>query len=128
VTLRALAEADLAKILEDEIAGFGHPITLTNPEGVSATLVGYATDISLVIDPDTGQAVSGRTASIELRISSLTAAGLELPQGVADGASKPWVVECDDVNGVGHVYKVVKSSPDRSLGVVMCGLELYAPL
>lgn len=123
--LRATAEADLAGILEDKTAGFGWDITITDPAGSPASLVGYSNDIGLSIDPDTGQAVSGRRASIALRISSLTAAGLGIPMGIVDSTSKPWVVTFDDINGTAHTFKVQESHPDRAIGMVTCLLELY---
>ena len=123
--LREQAETDLAGILEDGVYGFGWPITVIDPAEVSAALVGFSNDVAMVIDPETGQAVSGRSASVALRISSLTAAGLELPKGVSDAGSKPWRVNFDDINGAPHTFKVSQSNPDRALGVVTCLLEVY---
>lgn len=120
-----MAEADLANILEDGIAGFGWPITVTAPSGAVATLTGFSDDIGLTIDPDTGQAVSGRTASIAIRISTLLQfAGMTIPEGIADSAKKPWIVEFSDINGVPCKFKVFRSLPDRALGIVVCVLEL----
>lgn len=125
--LRTIAEQDLGVILEDSGTGFGWPITVTDPSGNSGTgpLTGFSDDIAQIIDPDTGQAVSGRLASVALRISSLTAAGLALPRGIADSGSKPWVIEFDDINGNPYKFKVSQSNPDRALGLVTCLLELY---
>ncbi len=123
--LRATAEADLGVILEDSTCGFGWPITVTDPDGNSAPLTGFSDDISQIIDPDTGEAVSGRLASAALRISSLTTAGLGLPQGIADTGSKPWLIQFDDINGNAFTFKVSESNPDRALGMVICLLELY---
>ena len=123
--LRETAESDLGAILEDSVYGFGYSITVTDPAGTVAPFTGYSNDISQIIDPDTGQAVSGRLASVAIRISSLTAAGLTLPQGIADAAKKPWIIEFDDINGNPFKFKVSQSNPDRALGVVTCLLELY---
>ena len=126
MNLRALAESDLSFIVEDGAAGFGWPITLTDPDGNSGSLTGLSDDIAQVIDPDTGQAVSGRLASIALRISSLLADGFSLPQGISDASQKPWVVEFEDINGTPHKFKVQQSNPDRALGLVTCLLEVYS--
>jgi hypothetical protein len=124
--LRAIAETDLGAILEDSVYGFGWPITVTDPDGNTAPdMIGYSDDISQIIDPDTGEAVSGRLASAALRISSLNTAGLGLPQGIADTASKPWLIQFDDINGNAFTFKVSESNPDRALGMVICLLELY---
>ncbi len=124
--LREIAEMDLGVILEDETYGFGWPITVTDPSGTTVPdLIGFSDDISQVIDPDTGQAVSGRLASAVLRISSLVTAGLGLPRGIADSGSKPWIIQFDDINGNPFQFKVSQSNPDRALGIVSCILEVY---
>lgn len=122
--LRNTAERDLGAILEDSAYGFGWPITITDPDGSTSTdLVGFSTDISQIIDPDTGQVVSGRLASVGLRISTLQAQGFDLPRGVHDAASKPWLVAFDDINGTPYTFKVRQSDPDRALGLIVCILE-----
>ena len=125
--LREIAEQDLGAILEDSSAGFGWPITVTAPDGTVRPLTGYSDDISQIIDPDTGQAVSGRLASIALRVSSIYAAfpGLGLPKSIADSGSKPWVVQFDDINGLSYTFKISQSNPDRALGMLVCLLEFY---
>lgn len=123
--LRQIAEADLEFILEDEVAGFAFPISVTDPAGTTANFLGFSNDISQAIDPDTGIFVSGRTASATLRISSLSDAGLSLPISIADDSSKPWIIVFDDINGNSYTFKVIEGNPDRALGVVVCLLELY---
>lgn len=124
--LRTLAEQDLGLILEDEAFGFGWPITLRSPAGLQSTaLIGYSDDISQTIDPDTGQLVSGRLASVALRTSTLLAQGFVMPYGVADAAAKPWVVTFADINGTAYTFKVRQTNPDRALGLVVCILEGY---
>lgn len=123
--LREIAEADLGLILEEAL-GFTRSITITDPDGLTVPdLAGFSTDVSQVIDPDTGQVVSGRVASIAIRIALLTANGLGLPVGINDKTSKPWLVTFDDINGRTYTFKVQKSNPDRALGLVTCLLEAY---
>jgi len=124
--LRDLVEQDLGAILEDSATGFGWPISLTDPDGLTdETLVGFSDDIAQSIDPDTGELVSGRLASVALRISTLHAAGFSLPRGVADTSKKPWVVKFNDINGRPHVFIVRQANPDRAAGLVVCILEGY---
>lgn len=125
--LRDVAQKDLGVILDGDAFGFRWPITVTDPAGNSGTeqLYGFSNDISLVIDPDTGQAVSGRLATVAIRISALTAAGLGLPVGIVDLNSKPWVVEFNDINGNAFTFKVNESNPDRAIGAIVCILETY---
>ncbi len=124
--LREVAEADLSFILEDRDTGFGWGITVIDPDGLTKPLVGMSSDISQLIDPETGQAVSGRKASIVLRISSLFGAGFSsLPKAIADTGSKPWLVQFDSINGWSGTFKISASDPDRTIGVVSCTLEFY---
>lgn len=126
--LRERAERDLGRILENQNSGFGWPITVTDPAGKAEPLVGYSNDISQVIDPDTGQLVSGRLASVALRISALTAAGFTtLPRNISERTAKPWQVRFDDINGNPFTFKVQSSDPDRALGLLVCILEDYKP-
>lgn len=127
MNLRQRAEADLQFILEDSSGGFGWPITVTDPSGLIRPLTGSSNDISQVVDPETGQVVSGRSASVALRVASIFTAGFNsLPVGIADRNSKPWLVSFDDINGNLHTFKVIQSNPDRALGIVTCILEAYA--
>jgi hypothetical protein len=124
VGLREQAAADNRAILEDSAAGFGWPMTVTSPGGTdTAAIVGYSNDISQAIDADTGMLVSGRTVSCTLSIASLAAAGLGIPQGIADSNARPWVIEFSDVGGRSYRLKVRESRPDRALNCVLCILE-----
>lgn len=123
--LREQAAADLRGILEDQGAGFGWPITVTSPTGQTLAMVGFSTDIGQSIDPETGLAVAGRRASVALSIERLTAAGMQIPKGIASSTSKPWVVQFDDVGGTVYVFKVSEAMPDRAIGCVTCFLESY---
>jgi hypothetical protein len=123
VGLREQAAADNRAILEDSAAGFGWPITVTDPHGNGGALVGYSNDISQAIDADTGMLVSGRSVSATLSIASLTAAGLGIPQGIIESNSRPWVLEFSDVGGKAYRLKVRESRPDRALNCVLCILE-----
>jgi hypothetical protein len=125
MNLRLQAEADLGSIMEDTVGGFGWPITVTDPDGTVRPLVGLSTDIAQVIDPDTGQVVSGRLVSVSIRIATLTAAGLALPRGESDRLKKPWLVTFDDINGNPYTFKVQSADPDRAIGLVVCILEVY---
>lgn len=125
MNLRQQAAADLLGILEDTAAGFGWSVTVTSPELVSASLTGFSNDIGHTIDPQTGQAVIGRKASVALAIASLRAAGLDLPRNISASSSKPWIVVFNDIGGISHKFKVSEALPDRGAGLVTCLLELY---
>src|SRR5688572_28829573 len=119
--LRAQAALDAKAILEDATNGHGWPLTLTSPVGVTTELVGFTTDVGQTIDPDTGQAVAGRRASVALAMSSLPA----MPEAVADEDAKPWLVAFDDVAGSPGTWKVIEVLPDRAIGIVVLLLESW---
>jgi len=124
VSLRRQAELDARGILENT-EEFGWPITVRNPDGQQANLTGLTTDIHTSIDPETGQAVSDRRASIVLSLASLSEAGLGIPVAVPESSRKPWLVTFDDINGHSHTFKVSEAMPDRAIGIVTCMLETY---
>lgn len=124
--LRDTASEDLARILGDTSTGFGHETLLTSPSGLSAPVVGFSADISTAIDPDTGMLISGRTASVAFHFSALRLAGFaENPRGVSDKTSRPWAVTFKDGEGRAHKFKVFRSNPDRTAGMITLELEAY---
>lgn len=125
MNIRQLAEIDLGVTLEDSVSGFGWAVTLTNPQGVSVNLTGQAHDISQMIDPETGVAISGRSAAFVLRRSSVIASGVGEPCGVPDGSTLPWLVAFSDINGSPHVFKVEDAEPDRVLGTFTLMLGVW---
>lgn len=125
MNLRETAEQDLATTLEDSVMGFGMPIVVTDPDGFMAELCGQSGDISFLIDPETGQAVSGRVAHVTIRISTLAEKGLSIPRGVADKTSKPWVIAFPDLACNDQTFKVEEARPDRTLGLVTCIVGVY---
>jgi len=126
MTLRAVASAFAVSIMNNQDTAFGWPITLTNPAGLAAPLVGRSQDIAQLIDPETGQVVSGRMATAALATSDIFAAGFtELPRAIADASIKPWLVSFDDVNGSSYLFKVSESNPDNTLDCIVLHLERY---
>lgn len=123
--LRELAQSDLKAILEDDVSGNGHPITVTDPSNVSVPMKGYSTDIGQVIDPETGGLISGRLASVVLVMSSLFEAGFGIPKGITDPNQKPWLITFQDINGTTGTFKVTNTMPDRTIGNIVCMLELW---
>jgi hypothetical protein len=118
------AAADLREILNDVDGGFATPITITNPEGVSAVVNGLQTDIGLSIDPETGLSVSGRRASVAVSLADLAEAGLAIPENVPEKTRTPWLVEWTPPTGAAQVMKVTDTQPDK-LGCVVLQLERY---
>lgn len=113
------------RILTDAKHGFAWSLVVTDPDGRSARTNGFATDIADLIDPETGQAVSGRQAEVVLSTQALSDAGLGHPAYVAGAEGKPWTVQFDDIEGKPHTFKIMRSAPDRTVGLVLCYLEAY---
>lgn len=128
VGLREQAVLDLQTIIGDT-DGFAWSVSLKNPDGVCDTLSGLTTDIATTIDPETGQAVSGRTASVTFSMKTLKDLDcyqdFGMPAGVPDKTKKPWVVTFLDPLGNEYTFKVLESLPDRALECIVCLLEVY---
>lgn len=120
MSLLTIAQADLKAILNDSVTGVGVTIGVRSPCGDVQSLTGWSNDIGLLVDPDTGQAVSGRIATVALVIADLTAAGLALPENISDDDANPWRITFS-----GLEFKVTESHPDRTLGVITCTLEAF---
>ncbi len=126
MSLRRQAELDLAFIIEDPIGGFGWTVVLERPgNGASIQLIAFSNDISQMIDPDTGQIVSGRLATVVFRTSSIAAQGFEIPVGVSDPTKQPWSVRFSDIADKSYRFKIKETNPDRALGLLVCILEAY---
>ena len=126
MNFREIAEQDLGITLEDSVYGFGWPVTVTDPNGLSDSLNCQQNDIAFQIDPQTGASVSGRIVEIVLMISTLTDAGFaSLPKQQADKTKKPWIFVFDDISGNSGTFTVKESHPDQTLGLIFCQLEVY---
>ena len=77
------AEADLSFTLEDKTSGFGIKIVLIALDGTrygdDDELIGKTTDIGFRIDPQTGTLIVGRTAEVDLRLSTVLDVVGEMP-------------------------------------------------
>ena len=130
MNLREQARADLSFTLKDDVNGFGRAVVLIDPAGNEVELIGQTGDIGLVIDPDTGTAVSGRTAHIAIGIDDINTAISEgqisgFPRGINDESQKPWLCRFDDLEGATYRFKLVNTFPDRTLGILTCLIGAY---
>lgn len=121
-----ISQVDKAFTLNDEVYGFGSTITLTDPDLLTADVIGRSNDISFAIDPNTGEAVSGRTATIAIDMNELLDKGFtSLPAAQTDKTKKPWIIVFNDQQGNSYTFTVLEGNPDRTLGVVLCTLQFY---
>ena len=125
MSLRKQAALDHQNITENKCE-FGWSVFLIDPEKRKEELVGLTNDISLIIDPETGEAVSGSLITFHCSQFSIFEAGFKkLPYGVSDTNKKPWLVEFEDLNGKLTTFKISSSNPDNTLNAIKFNLELY---
>jgi hypothetical protein len=111
--IRALAESDLGKIIED-VNGAGTPYTLIDSEG-EYPVIGTFGDIAFLIDPVSGEAIQGRTISAACRASTIIAAAGKVP-------ARGWKVRTTGLDGKVYALYVQRNEYDRSIG--LCRLTL----
>lgn len=116
------AESDLSFVLEDDVSGFGISVIVISPAGDTYSLVGQSTDIGLIIDPNTGIGVRGRTAEITFRLSTVLGEIGEIPDKSETGTG--WLLQITNVNGDEWTFAVGQADVDRKLGLVKIALEL----
>ena len=123
--LRDIAQVDMLEIIHDTETG-GDEITITSPAGVTEDFLAFSQDIAFSIDPETGLSVTGRQCTIAVPISDLLDSGFGSIAGIADESSVPWLVTMTDGNGVEGTFKVAKTEPDNTFGLMVVTLEEYS--
>lgn len=118
-------QRDSQRIMNSARCGFGVDVILTDPDMVAHTLKGIVSIIHNLIDPDTGQPVSGFLATVSLNALDLLAQGIEIPEGEMDEFERPWTVETVNVSGVTVLTKVIRVSPDETNGNILIDLGIY---
>ena len=118
------AALDVAAILQDTTGG-GLSIQIRDPNGDTETIVGWAADIGLRIDNETGQSVTGRTVQVSLPTAALT---LGIPRGQLDESSRPWTMRFQlPARSTAETYRITETMPDQ-IGCLVCFLEPYDSL
>ena len=106
MSLRQIAEEDLAYTLENKDSGFACDIILTNLANQSQTVQGLYYRTSVDIDPDTGMRIKSKKSTASVRNSAITIGTIH----------KNWKVVVEDING--EVFSGIVSEvwPDKTLG------------
>lgn len=122
--LRELAARHARQFLNDRDSGFAWEAVVIAPDGTESDppLRGFSTDISQLVDPETGIAISGRSASLTLHMRDVLDVFAELPRRIEGRADTPWRVRVADILGHTGEFVVIKSDPDRALGYLVLGL------
>lgn len=125
MSLLSQAANDLVTIMSDVDGGFGRDVWVTSPDGATAKVAGFHSDISQLLDPETGTLVSGRSVTLTLPIRLLEAAGLGGIKGEREPGKEPWTVELVDGEGNQQRFVVAEVRPDRGIGSMVCFLTAY---
>lgn len=120
MSLRDQALADAQFALENA-SDFGQDINLIAPDGTVTPMRGYTGDITELIEPDSGQIVTGRSIHVMLFINSLPPG--PRPVGIQDLNGIPWRVSFPNISSkVVKSYGVRATQPDDAMGTL--SLEL----
>lgn len=120
------ARTDLSSILGDTVGGFSVDVLVSAPDGRQEAVSGFFDDISERVEPDTGIVIAGRQTTVAIPIAALEAVSLIDIAGIHDDSETPWTVTFGtDVCG-DQVFRVIRSNPDRTLGLFLCYLEPYS--
>ena len=115
MSLRLQCEEMLAVTLEDETFGFGWPATIRNHiTNDEQTISCQQSNISESYDVDSGEYMLTQTASITVRLSTLT---IGFPKS-------GWKVSISDITGTTKNFRVKKVMPDKELGLAVLMLEI----
>ena len=111
MNLRQQAEANLAFALEDDVSGFGWPVTLTETVaegGAVHSLKGQVHRIGVDVDPATGLLIAGNKSAVTVRLSS-----------IGKDPAKGWRVATTDITGTAMAGVVVENGImlDKALGM-----------
>ncbi len=125
MNLISRVQKDSQRIMNSERFGFSVPIVLTEPDGTAHSFKGLVSIIHNLIDPDTGEPVSGFLATVSINVRDLNAAGVEVPEGVMSETERPWLVTETNQFGVEQTLKIVRAAPDETNGNILIDLGAY---
>ena len=103
----------------------GQNVVLITPDGLKYPLNSIVSVIHNLIDPDTGQPVSGFLATASINRLDLNALDIALPEGEASEFERPWLVRETNIDGIEVTYKITRSAPDEANGNILCDLGAY---
>jgi hypothetical protein len=114
--LRALAEADFKRIIENE-RGAGTPCVLIDRGGAEYPLVGVVGDTGSLIDPVSGETIRSRSIEAVCMMKTIMAAAGKIPE-------RGWKARVTGLDGKELVLFVWRNETDRTVGVCRMALGL----
>jgi VCBS repeat-containing protein len=118
-------QKDAQAIINSDRFGFSYALTLTDQASIEHKLKGIMSIIHNLVDPDTGQPVSGFLATVSINAADLFAKNIKIPVGEMSSAARPWLVSYIDQFLRVIEMKLVRSAPDLTNGNIICDLEHY---
>ena len=118
-------QKDSQRIMNSTTFGFSKAIALISPDGVEYPFKAILSVIHNLIDPDTGQPVSGYLATASLNRLDLNDNQITLPEGVSSQFERPWTLRETNIDGVQVTYKITRAAPDEANGNILCDLGAY---
>lgn len=118
-------QKDSQRIMNSSKFGFSTDIVLIDPDDVEYPLKSIVTVIHNLIDPDTGQPVSGYLATASINRLDLNELGVTLPEGVSDELERPWTIRYTNIDNVVITNKITRAAPDEANGNILCDLGSY---
>lgn len=116
---------DSQKIMNSTRCGFSTEVTLITPDGVRYPFKSIIAVIHNLVDPDTGQPVSGYLATASINRLDLNAKSIALPEGEMSELRRPWLVSEINIDGIEVTYKITRAAPDEANGNILCDLGSY---
>lgn len=118
-------QKDAQRIMNSEKFGFSTSVTLVEPDGTEHPLKSIISVIHNLVDPDTGQPVSGYLATASINRLDLNVLGIMLPEGVSNELARPWTLRETNIDNVVVTYKITRAAPDEANGNILCDLGSY---
>lgn len=116
---------DAQTIMNSGRFGFGTDVVITDPDGVEYPMKSILTVIHNLIDPDTGQPVSGYLATASINRYNVPVSKRTELYGVSDELKRPWTMRETNIDGVIVTYKITRAAPDEANGNILCDLGSY---
>lgn len=116
---------DAQRIMNSNTFGFGTDAILIDPDGTQYPMKSIISVIHNLVDPDTGQPVSGYLATASLNRLNIPLAKREELQGISEHDRRPWLLQETNIDGVDITYKVTRAAPDEANGNILCDLGAY---
>ena len=118
-------QKDSQRIMNSTRFGVSIDIVLLDPAQVEYPLKSIVTVIHNLVDPDTGQPVSGYLATASINRLDLNELGIALPEGISNELARPWTIRYTNIDNVEITNKITRAAPDEANGNILCDLGSY---